>query len=199
MGFEFLVPWHAFLPREGGHVVVCYGHQDALRLRDAVAAALDDTTLADASVPCLCCEMGPADLDAAAVDALAAQHPDRVVLVAAATAVADLPARTSLALPVVPLTPAAERGWDALLDEICGPAGLLARAAAGTPAAPALLRLDDCLDSIGLFAALDRLMEERGVPIFILGEVRGPQPRLRAAFRAAGPPPRPAPSVGKNS
>ena len=194
MGFEFLVPWHAFLPREGGHVVVCYGHEDALRLRDAVAAALDD-----AGVPCLCCEMGPASLDAAAVDALAAEHPDRVVLVAAATAVADLPARMSLALPVVPLTPAAERGWDALLDEICGPAGLLARAAAGTPAAPALLRLDDCLDSIGLFAALDRLMEERGVPIFVLGEVRGPQPRLRAAFRAAGPPPGPVPSEGKGS
>ncbi|MDO9694682.1 MAG: hypothetical protein Q7W56_08105 [Candidatus Latescibacteria bacterium] len=199
MGFEFLVPWHAFLPREGGHVVVCYGHQDALRLRDAVAAALDEAALYDAGAPCLCCEMGPAALDAAAVDALAAEHPDRVVLVAAATSVAALPSRTSLALPVVPLTSAAGRGWDALLDEICGPAGLLACAAAGTPAAPALLRLDDCLDSIGLFAALDRLMEERGVPIFVLGEVRGPQSRLRAAFRAAGPPPRPAPPEGKGS
>jgi NAD(P)-dependent dehydrogenase (short-subunit alcohol dehydrogenase family) len=199
MGFEFLVPWHAFLPREGGHVVVCYGHEDALRLRDAVAAALDEAEFADAGAPCLCCEMGPTGLDAAAVDVLAAEHPGRVVLVAAATAVAALPARTSLALPVVPLTSAPERDWDALLDEICGPAGLLACAAAGMPAAPALLRLDDCLDSIGLFAALDRLMEERGVPIFILGEVRGPQPRLRAAFRAAGPSPRPDPGPGMES
>jgi hypothetical protein len=184
MSFEFLVPWHAFLPRAGGHVVVWYGHEDAPRLRDAAAAAL----AADGAAT-LSCALGPGGLGPDEVDALAAGHPDLVVLAADATAGAVLPARTSLAVPVVPLSGVEARGWDALLDDLCGPAGLIARAGAGTPAAPALLRLDDCLDSIGLFAALDRLMEERGVPLFVLGEVRGPAPRLRTAYRAEGPPP----------
>ncbi len=182
MNFAFLVPWHAFLPRDGGHVVVWYGHEDAPRLRDAAAAAL---TADGAAI--LSCTLGPDGLAPDEVDALAAQHPDHVVLAVDVTAGAVFPARTSLAVPVVSLSDAAARGWDAMLDELCGPDGLLARPAAGTPAAPALLRLDDCLDSLGLFAALDRLMEARGVPLFVLGEVRGPEPRLRAAYRTAGP------------
>jgi hypothetical protein len=184
VGFEFLVPWHAFLPRDDGHVVVWFGHEDAPRLRDAAAAAI-----AAEGVACRCCGLGDGGLDAAAVDDLAGEQPGSVVLAAAASADPVLPARTSLVMPVVPLTGFAERGWDELTDVVCGPVGLLSRAAPGTPAAPALLRLDDCLDSIGLFAALGRLMAERDVPLLVLGEVRGPQPRLRAVYRVEGPSP----------
>ncbi|MBK9302770.1 MAG: hypothetical protein IPM94_02460 [bacterium] len=182
MGFEFLVPWHAFLPRGGGHVVVFYGHEDAAPLRDAAAAAL-----AAEGAPCLCVGADPGGNDPADLDAFAAAHPDRVLLVAAPAADAALPARATLAVPVVPLTGSAQDGWDALVERICGPDGLLRRAGAQVPAAPALLRLDDCLDSIGLFAALDRLMAPPGAPLLVLGEVRGPQPRLRAAYRSGGP------------
>lgn len=182
MGFEFLVPWHAFLPRDGGHVVVFYGHPDAAPLRDAAAAALAGEGASCLSVDADSPPGAPAD-----VDALAAAHPDRVLLVAAPAADAALPARATLAVPVVPLTGAGEGAWDELVERICGPDGLLARAGPGVPAAPALLRLDDCLDGIGLFAALDRLMAPPGVPLLVLGEVRGPQPRLRAAYRADDP------------
>lgn len=182
MGFEFLVPWHAFLPRAGGHVVVFYGHEDAAPLRDAAAAALTAE-----GAPCRCVDAETPEAGPAVIDDLAASQPDRVLLVSMTTFAAPWPARATLAVPVVPLTGTGEGGWDELVDRICGPGGLLARAGPGVPAATALLRLDDCLDSIGLFAALDRLMAQPDVPLLVLGEVRGPQPRLRAAYRCGGP------------
>ncbi len=119
---------------------------------------------------------------------------------------ADLPLRTSLLvtvaglgavgrpsgelappsapLPETWLTPTDDGpvwSWDglrALLEQLPDrPAG----AAAPPPALPALLGLDDCLDSVGLFACLGRLMSSPRFPLVMIGDTSGPAPRLRTA------------------
>jgi hypothetical protein len=53
----------------------------------------------------------------------------------------------------------------------------------GVPRVAALLRLDDCDDAIGLFAAAGRIMAGIDVPVILMGDTSGPAPRLRTAYR----------------
>jgi hypothetical protein len=53
------------------------------------------------------------------------------------------------------------------------------------PQVAALLMMDECLDSIGLFGCLGRLMDERGLSLVMMGDTSGPAPRLRTAFTQA--------------
>ncbi len=156
--------------------------------------------------------LGPEPAD---VDALAGPLPDHVLLVEADGSAGKpltlhrddeprLPARTSLAVPVIGLScigrsvaevlhrygelphdhiisdPEAPWDWDrteALLR------AYLDRIPAGVPVLPALLQMDECDDSIGLFEFAGRVMEDLGIPVVLMGDTSGPEPRLRTACR----------------
>jgi len=118
-----------------------------------------------------------------------------------------LPTRTSLLItvcgldvvgqPAAKLFADADRIPDAWLTELDGkhvwswdglvawfgslPAGSTA-VDDSVPQVAALLMMDECLDSIGLFACLGRLMDERGFSLVLMGDTSGPAPRLRTAF-----------------
>jgi probable selenium-dependent hydroxylase accessory protein YqeC len=157
--------------------------------------------------------LGPAD-----VDALGGLLPGHVVLVEADGSAGlpaklhnahdpDLPARTSLAVPVLGLsalggTPedvlhrygrvSDERlelvageplAWDHLLNLLARPDGYLGRIAAHVPVMVALLQMDENDDAIGLFEAVGGIMDDLDVPVVLLGDTSGPEPRLRTACR----------------
>lgn len=54
---------------------------------------------------------------------------------------------------------------------------------ADVPAALALLQLDACDDALGLFETIGRFMDEKAVPVVLIGDTSGPEPRLRTAYR----------------
>ena len=118
-----------------------------------------------------------------------------------------LPARTSLAVAVVGLSavgrePAAALhrygradaghvglgdgepvAWEHLLNLLERPRGYLGRVAEGVPIMIALLQMDENDDAIGLFETVGAVMERLAVPVVLLGDTSGPEPRLRTACR----------------
>ncbi len=75
--------------------------------------------------------------------------------------------------------------WDGLVAWFASlPDGSTATGAPA-PQVAALLMMDECLDSIGLFTCLGRLMDEHGLSLVMMGDTSGPAPRLRTAFTEA--------------
>jgi len=155
------------------------------------------------------------------VDALGGLLPGHVVLVEAdgsaglpvklhAAHDPDLPARTSLAVPVVGLSALGESAdhvlhrhgrisadrleltegeplaWSHLLNLLAGPDGYLGRVAPGVPTMVALLQMDENDDAIGLFETVGGIMDDLDVPVVLMGDTSGPEPRLRTACRVDG-------------
>lgn len=120
-----------------------------------------------------------------------------------------LPARTSLAVVVVGLSavgrPPAEVlhrigrrsadhlgladdepwNWEHMMRLLGRPAGYLGRIGGHVPVMAALLQMDECDDAIGLFEFAGRVMEELAVPVVMMGDTSGPEPRLRTACHFA--------------
>jgi len=119
-----------------------------------------------------------------------------------------LPSRTSLAVPVVglsaigrplpevlhraaelPVTWPAECAaedlftWDHLWYLLTGSGGYLERIPEGVPTLLALTQLAGLQDSLGLFGFLNRIMEEAGLPLVLLGELADRPVRIRTAYR----------------
>lgn len=193
MSYAFLPHWTDVLPREPGHVVAVSG---AGGKSEWIAAAV--AALAAAGAPARPVGRGE-DPDAAADAVLF------VELGAAAGAPVRPPAsppdpwprRTSLAVVVQGLSalgrPAGEVlpgagaepwSWD---DAFASLSAELARVPRGIPVLAALLQLDGCDDSLGLFAFLGRIMTEARVPVITVGDTSGPAPRLRTAYREEPP------------
>lgn len=98
------------------------------------------------------------------------------------------PTPTEAPLPEAWLTPT-DAGpvwsWDGLLALLDDLPDRPVRAAEPPPALIALLGLDACRDSLGLFDCLGRLMVVPGRPLVLLGDTSGPEPRLRTAYALA--------------
>lgn len=116
-----------------------------------------------------------------------------------------LPSRTSLAVPVIGLSsvgakpekalhrlgrlpddhlglsPDESWNWDNMKALLAPPAGYLARIPAGVPVLLALLQMDECDDAIGLFSFAGQVMEEFDLPVIVMGDTSGPEPRLKTA------------------
>lgn len=132
-----------------------------------------------------------------------------------------LPSRTSLAVPVVglsaigrpltevlhragelPVTWPAERTaedlftWDHLWYLLTGTGGYLERIPDGVPTLLALTQLAGLQDSLGLFGFLNRIMEEAGLPLVLLGELTARPIRIRTAYRWQGEATTPAAEPG---
>jgi len=149
-------------------------------------------------------------------DSLGRLLPDHVVLVEADGSAGHpvklhrddepvLPARTSLAVPVIGLssvgmkpekalhrlgrlpdeylglTPDEPWNWDNMKALLSPPAGYLGRIPAGVPVLLALLQMDECDDAIGLFSFAGQVMEELNLPVMVMGDTSGPEPRLKTA------------------
>jgi len=190
LNFAFLDAWHRFLPRDGGHVVVIRGGGGRDDLLRAVRRVLEEE-----GVPVV----ETADLDD--VERRLAVSGDHVVLHAPPPGAAvDLPRSTSLVLTVTGLSdvgcapgpaatgaepvPAAwltpgESGpvwsWDGVL-------AYLADAAPTVPHAAALLEMEACDDSPGLFDCVGRIMSDLGIPLVLLGDAAGDARGLRTAY-----------------
>lgn len=256
MQHGLLQPWHAFLPREGGHVVALYGSGGKTSLLRACAEVLaaegvpvivTATTRSEplgwpgldvltwdqigpqrsrpyAPLLCLRGAMEPEGkwrgLAPEQVDLLGQLLPERVVLVetdGSAGMPVKLhrpdepvwPGRTSLALAVLglgalgrpvgsclhrwgrlpaPWLPAAAETpwtWELLQRMLHGSHGYLGRLPPEVPAVVALLQMGAVDDSIGLLSFLGDLLRPGGVPLVVLGELAGPNPWLRTAYRLA--------------
>lgn len=117
------------------------------------------------------------------------------------------PARTSLAIPVVGLScigaqpgrvlhrigrlahdhlelaPDEPWNWDHAIALLARPDGYLGRIPVGVPVLLALLQMDECDDAIGLFSFVGRAMDELDLPVVLLGDTSGPEPRLRTVCK----------------
>ncbi len=88
-------------------------------------------------------------------------------------------------LPAGPLSGLADDtrvGWPELERLVFGPGGYLDRVPADVPTVVALLQMEQCVDSVGLFGFLARLMGPLGVPIVTMGDLGGGS-GLRTAYR----------------
>ena len=259
MPFEFLEPWHLFLPRGGGHVVSVFGGGGKTTILKAFAGILEaegvpvivtTTTrtevlhwpdLGQMTWDDLVDGVRPAGMTTFVhngliengesapdgkwlglapdqVDRIAEFCPGHVVLVEADGSARHpvklhrsdepvWPRRTSLAVACVGLSalgrPASEvlHRWDRIdragLDLENGSVewdwrrttGLLLDAGgyrdlvpAETPVVLALLQMDECRDSIGLFSFLDAVMNDDAFPVVAIGDVSGTSPDMRTAF-----------------
>ncbi len=91
-------------------------------------------------------------------------------------------------IPASWLTPHDDRSvwsWDGLVAWLGAQTACPEGAATPPPQLVVLLGMDECLDSIGLFACVGRLMDELEIPLVIMGDTSGPEPRLRSAYTLA--------------
>jgi len=144
----------------------------------------------------------------AEIDQLGDSLPDHVVIYeAAATGAAALPRRASLVITVSGLSGLGRPPTGAATGEVPVPAhwlsrgdqdpvwswdGIVAfldslapRAESGeepVPQVAALLEMDTCTDSIGLFGCVERIMTDLGIPLVLLGSAAGAEPYLQTAY-----------------
>ncbi|MBC8424980.1 hypothetical protein H8E07_12720 [bacterium] len=190
MNFAFLDGWHRFLPRDGGHVVVVRGGGG----RDDLIDAMRRVFAAEGVPVAVIAE--PGDIEPCLVS-----RPDYLVLHApAAGARRNLPRQASLLVTVTGLSdvgrvPGSSATGTATVPEAWltpgdsgpvwswdGVVAYLRDAAPTVPHAAALLEMEDCADSIGLFDCVGRIMSELEIPLILMGDVAGDEPRLRTAY-----------------
>jgi probable selenium-dependent hydroxylase accessory protein YqeC len=258
MNYEFLQPWHLFLPRQGGHVIALFGGGGKTSLLAAWSGVLGElrvpvlVTTTTRTEPLAWQGLvvrswqefteGPVPASAPAVAIHAGRHPDgkwqgltpeqvaelgrrcadRVIIVEADGS-AGLPVKLhrpgepvwplqmSLAVAVMGLgavgrpageilhrlgraavpacgdiTPQTVWDWDHMFALLTGPGGYLDRVPAGVPPLLVLTQTGGLADGIGLFSFLDRVMSRACMPIVVLCELSGKQPRFRTVCLAEG-------------
>lgn len=197
MDFRFFEPWHAFLPREPGHVVACVGAGGKAALLAACAREL-----MAADVPCRVAA-GPDEEEAGVVLTAVDPAVGRPVLLPPADRPA-LPAETSLVLLAVGVDGVGSRAADVMAEfDAAGPrfadldgdapwewdhAERVVRAHLDVlpedlPVVLVLTGLAEQPDSIGLFACVGRLMAEPRLPIVLFGDPGTAPDSLRAVCR----------------
>lgn len=205
MDYAFLEPWHAFLPREGGHVLGLVGDGDLEAMVAQIAAFYGELELG-----VIVCAPGRTGSSAAGVDDLREQNPASVVVCLPedlpspdAGGGTPWPQTTSLALVIMagqgvglPANPGLREGthgdsrqpedhyrWEDLEARLVGPDGYLDRIPPDLPVVAAISGLEDVNDSIGLFALTDRIMQHPRLPLVSFLTRRGDGPVVRTAYR----------------
>jgi len=197
LNFAFLDRWHRFLPRDGGHVVVIRGGGGRDDLVDAMCRVLAAEGIPVALVPepgdiesCLDTRPDHLVLHAPAAGARPAlpPHASLVVTVTGLSDVGRAPGISATGTATVPeawLTPGDSGpvwSWDGIIAYLQAAALDSTEGPSPVPHAAALLEMSDCADSIGLFDCIGRIMVDLNLPLVLLGDAAGDEPRLRTAY-----------------